>query len=75
MRIFTIKSQNRRDFTAILECEGCGEKQELRSGYDDRNYHDNVIPAIKCKTCGKTRNDLGIIAPFTPTKYADWEVV
>jgi transcription elongation factor Elf1 len=53
MKIKTITSQHRRDFSAILECEHCGHTQELNSGYDDDNYHRNVIPKFKCGECGK----------------------
>jgi len=74
MKIIEITSQHRRDFYAIVECENCGAKREI-SGYDDRNYHDNVIPKMACDKCGKTRNDMGIEHPPTRTKYADYEVV
>ena len=69
-----ITNQTRRDFNAIYECENCGHTQK-GYGYDDRNFHDNVIPEMKCKKCGKSRNDLGINGEFTQTKYEDWEVV
>lgn len=75
MKIVKIRSQNRRDFWADFECEGCGHTEEDRQGYDDRNFHDNVIPNMKCKDCGKSRNDLGVTAEPTPTKYKSWEVV
>ena len=75
MKIKTITSQHRRDFTAIIECEGCGNEEKLGGGYDDRYYHDNVIPAMKCDKCGKSRNDLGVTTNPTPTKYADYEVI
>jgi transcription elongation factor Elf1 len=53
MRIKEKLSQNRRDFQAIYECEHCGET--LKSdGYDDVNFHKNVIPSMKCKSCGKS---------------------
>jgi ribosomal protein L37AE/L43A len=52
MHIKEIKSQNRRDFTAIYECEHCGHT-EKGSGYDDANFHVNVIPDWECKACGK----------------------
>ncbi len=74
MKIVKVLYQYRRDFKAIFECENCGEQVEL-CGYDDRNFHDNVIPNIKCEKCGKSRNDLGIVSEKTPTKYKDWEVV
>lgn len=52
MRIVEIISQNRRDFRAIFECEHCSNHETL-SGYDDSNFHVNVIPKMKCKNCGK----------------------
>jgi len=52
MRIINIKSQNRRDFHATYECEHCGHIED-GSGYDDANFHRNVIPKMKCKRCGK----------------------
>jgi transcription elongation factor Elf1 len=52
MRIKEIVSQHRRDFTAIYECEHCGETKRSH-GYDDGNFHDNVIPSMECKSCGK----------------------
>lgn len=71
MKIKKITSQSRRDFTAILECEHCESTQKI-NGYDDDNYHRNVIPVIKCKSCGE-------IAPkdYRPlaTKYAAHEVI
>ncbi len=75
MRIKKMLSQHRRDFWADFECEGCGNVEKNVSGYDDRNFHDNVIPAIKCKKCGKSRNDLGIDGEFTETKYPAWKTV
>ena len=74
MKITEITSQSRRDFYAMVECEGCGSQGEI-SGYDDRNYHDNVIPNMKCKKCGKSRNDSGVVDEPTQTKYAAWEVI
>lgn len=55
MRIKKILSMNRRDFKALYECEFCGET-EIGSGYDDSNFHNNVIPKMKCKKCGKESN-------------------
>lgn len=74
MKIVKMVSQHRRDFRAIYECENCGHKEE-RGGYDDRNFHDNVIPNFKCSKCGKSRKDLGIECKPTPTKYAEWQQV
>lgn len=57
MKIKRIVSQHRRDFRAIFECEHCrAETPEVR-GYDDSNYHQNVIPDMKCESCGKTAGD------------------
>lgn len=45
--------QSRRDFKAIYECESCGHVTKEIWGYDDRNYHENVIPAMRCPDCGE----------------------
>ena len=52
MKIKKIASQHRRDFTAIYVCEHC-EAESEGSGYDDANFHQNVIPKMTCKECGK----------------------
>ncbi len=53
MRIKEKIDQHRRDFMAIYVCEHCG--YEIKgSGYDDANFHENVIPNIKCPQCGKS---------------------
>ena len=52
MKIKKIISQCRRDFRAIYECEHCEDTQE-DSGYDDANFHQNVIPNMECEKCGK----------------------
>jgi hypothetical protein len=75
MRICGILSQSRRDFTALMGCEGCGATEKLTTGYDDRYYHDEVIPAMVCKACGESRNSLGMTAAKTATRYAAGEVV
>ena len=49
MKIVRMLDQYRRDFWADFECEGCGYMEHDRRGYDDRNFHDNVIPNMKCK--------------------------
>ena len=70
MKIKQKLSQHRRDFEAIYICENCDH--EYRSyGYDDRNFHDNVIPEIPCPECNKTRIQLGIIDEPTPTRYPE----
>lgn len=55
MRIKTITNSNRRDFTAIYECESCGATKKSY-GYDDANFHENVIPAMRCDNCGEASN-------------------
>lgn len=71
MKIERIKSQNRRDFYAIYKCEHCGDTVE-GSGYDDSNFHQNVIPSMKCKKCGLTADKN--YRPLT-TKYPDYQIV
>jgi len=56
MRIKSMTSQHRRDFTAIYECDHCGYEM-AGCGYDDANFHENVIPDMKCKSCGKSAGD------------------
>jgi len=67
MKIKTIKSQYRRDFTAIYQCEHCQYEFES-SGYDDTNFHQNVIPSMTCPECGRKAKD--DYAPMS-TKYPD----
>lgn len=67
MRIKEIISQHRRDFKAIFECEHCGHT-ETKSGYDDANFHQNVIPTMKCPKCGKVAGEN--YRPLT-TKYPE----
>lgn len=71
MKIKTIISQHRRDFTAIYECEHCNHEKE-GTGYDDSNFHKNAIPAMKCSECGKKAADN--YRPLT-TKYAENQIV
>jgi len=53
MRIQKIVSTSRRDFRAIYECESCGWTRQ-GYGYDDANFHETVIPAMVCGSCGKS---------------------
>ena len=71
MKIKQITSRNRRDFDAVYECEHCAAT-ENGYGYDDDNFHRNVIPTMKCKACGKTA-----ASDYRPmrTKYAAHDVV
>ena len=75
MKIKRMISQHRRDFWCDYECQNCGNILEDKSGYDDDNFHINVIPNMKCKKCGKSTNDLGIKNEPRQTRYESWEVV
>lgn len=71
MRIKQIVSQHRRDFTAVFECEHCGA-QYPQAGYDDRNFHETVVPALLCRYCGrKAPETYRALSP----EYPDSEVV
>ena len=67
MHINRITYQHRRDFKAIYKCEHCGHTRK-GGGYDDRNFHDNVIPKMTCDQCGKTADEN--YRPLT-TKYPE----
>ena len=67
MRIKTIESQHRRDFTAIYECEHCGHTTK-GSGYDDANFHQNVVPEMICASCHQKASVTYL--PLT-TRYAE----
>jgi endogenous inhibitor of DNA gyrase (YacG/DUF329 family) len=71
MRIKQITWQYRRDFEAVYVCPFCGYEVKT-DGYDDRYFHEEVIPAAKCPKCGKCENDDPSMnyRPLT-TKYAD----
>ena len=71
MRIKRIIRQSRRDFTAEYECDHCGHTHE-GSGYDDKNFHENVVPSMKCPECEKTA---GITYRPLSTKYPEGQVV
>ena len=71
MKIKTIVSQHRRDFSAIYECEHCGYEKKA-SGYDDAYFHSKVIPKMVCDKCGETAAEN--YRPLT-TKYQSSEVV
>ena len=67
MRIKEILRQHRRDFTAVYECEHCGVTAQ-GYGYDDTNFHENVIPTRECPSCGRTTAEDYVPRP---TKYPD----
>ena len=67
MFIKRIVNQSRRDFVAIYKCEHC--KHTAKGyGYDDTNFHANVIPMQKCSKCEKVADET--YRPLT-TKYPD----
>lgn len=71
MKIKQITSQNRRDFYAVYVCEHCGDEHS-GSGYDDTNFHQNVIPGMECPKCGlKSPDNYRPLA----TKYTDGHLV
>jgi len=71
MKIKKIIWQLRRDFTAVYVCEHCAV-EETSDGYDDYNFHHNVIPKMICKTCEKSAGE-----DYVPrdTKYEAHQVV
>lgn len=72
MKIQVITHQNRRDFTAIMECEHCKHTEINSSGYDDDYYHKSVIPDMECSECGKKSDEN--YRPLT-TKYGADEII
>ena len=69
VKIKKILNQSRRDFTAVYECEHCGKEQE-GNGYDDKNFHENVIPKMLCDSCEKTSPpDYRALATQYPENY------
>lgn len=73
MKIKKILMQSRRDFWADFECQFCGHVEKDVRGYDDANYHNNVIPTFVCPKCGKSTNSEHDTSyrPLTP-KYPEW---
>ena len=71
MKIKKFLSQSRRDFIAIYECEYCGFEEE-GNGYDDKFFHENVIPKMTCSKCGE-----GVDENYRAltTKYPDGMVI
>lgn len=56
MQLKKILSKHRNDYTGEMECEFCNTKEIDKYGYLDDNYMYNVIPAMKCFSCGKSTN-------------------
>lgn len=59
MKITKIYNRNRRDFTFDAKCEHCGHKAFGARGYDDDNFHNNVVPKMECPSCDKTSSEVG----------------
>jgi primosomal protein N' len=72
MKIHKITSQSRRDFSAVMVCEHCGNTEINNSGYDDAFYHANIIPNMQCRKCGKKSGE--DYRPLT-TKYDEHEII
>ncbi len=71
MKLLKINSQYRRDFYGDYECEFCGHTKKDHPGYDDRNFHDNVVPEWKCDKCLKSTLSEGGDIQQVPTKYPE----
>ena len=71
MRVRNLIARHRRDFTAEFECEHC-LTSIIAKGYDDSNFHQNVIPMLVCKECGKQAGEA--YRPLT-TKYPEGMVM
>jgi hypothetical protein len=45
----------------------------MSGGYDDDNYHENVVPILVCEKCGKSA-DLSTFKPRKPKYPKSMEV-
>lgn len=66
MKIKTILTEHRADFTAIMQCEHCGSEEKNNTGYHDHFYHTRVIPAMHCRACGLNREGEYLAGGGTP---------
>ena len=73
MKVTRRYNQTRRDLTIDIKCEGCGNIEEDKNAYDDRNFWDNVVPSWKCSKCNKSSNDLGTKKQQINTRYPEEE--
>ena len=60
MKLVEKRSQYRRDFTGVYECENCGHPEVVKGCYDDAFFHENVAPGFVCIECGESTNSLGL---------------
>ena len=56
MKIREVKSTYGTDFYATYICEHCDHITDKLPGYDDANFHENVIPKRHCQKCEKRRD-------------------
>lgn len=77
MKLIEKLRQSRRDFKGRYQCQGCGniEIDDSIDSYDDDYFHEQVIPAMKCKKCGKSTIDLGLHNERMATKYPPGQLV
>jgi hypothetical protein len=73
MKLIEIIAQSRRDFQGKYECEFCGhiDTDKNLDSYDDRYYHDEVIPNQECEKCGKSTLSGGSSVTHTDTRYPE----
>jgi transcription elongation factor Elf1 len=77
MQLTEILTQHRRDFQGKYTCEFCNhvETDTSLDSYDDNYYHQEVIPNMECKSCGKsTKSENGIVKQ-TKTKYPEGQQI
>lgn len=71
MKVTKRFNQHRRDLHIEVECEDCNATKTIKNAYDDTNYWVNVVPDMKCESCGKSSSDLGIRPESIGTKYPE----
>ena len=65
MKIINSYNFSRRDFWADMECQHCGHVEKGVSCYDDSFFHQQVIPDMACKKCGKKGEEITSGARFS----------
>lgn len=55
MFVKLVTDRNRNDFWYTGECEHCGHERKNMSGYNDAYYHEQVVPSLRCASCGLNR--------------------
>lgn len=75
MKVLKVYNQNRRDCVVDLECQSCGHKETITTGYDDANYWENVVPNFKCGKCDESTNDLNLPVENRETKYREGQQI